>query len=42
MKTKRKIKDEKLLDMYLAKLMQEPKKEKIKPKTPFWGIFEKK
>lgn len=42
MKTKRKMKDEKLLDLYLAKLMQEPKKEKAKPKKPFWGIFEKK
>jgi hypothetical protein len=42
MKTKKKIKNEILLDLYLAKLMQEPSKEKIKPKNPFWGIFEKK
>ena len=41
-KTKKQIKNEQLLDIYLKKLIEEPKtapKKKTK-KQAFWGIFE--
>lgn len=41
-KTKKQMENEKLLDLYLRKLMQEPEKDREKPKKPFWGIFENK
>jgi len=42
-KTKKQMENEKLLDLYLRKLMQEPeKKDRVIPKEPFWGIFEGK
>jgi len=41
-KTKKQIENEQLLDKYLNKLMEQTELKKVKPKNPFWGIFDKK